>query len=127
MRILVVEDEESLRRLCGRLLREGGYEVLSAADGLAALKLMEERGEPVDLLLTDVVMPGMSGRELAKELARRNRVCRVLYMSGYTDDAIVKHGVLEPGIAFIYKPYAADALLLKLRQVLDGPPDQAKA
>lgn len=116
--VLVVEDEESLRRLCVRLLGSGGYEVLSAADGPAAIRLMEERGEPVDLLMTDVVMPGMSGRELAG---------RVLYTSGYTDNAIVKHGVLEPGIAFIYKPYAADALLQKIRKVLDGPADQAKA
>jgi CheY-like chemotaxis protein len=125
--VLFVEDEASLRRLGERVLSAGGYNVLVAEDGPAALKLMEERGKPVDLLMTDVVMPGISGRELALELARRNFIGRVLYMSGYTDDAIVKHGVLEPGIAFIYKPFTIDAFLLKLRSVLDGPADQAKA
>lgn len=125
--VLLVEDEESLRRLGERILRASGYTVLVAADGQAALKLMEERGRPVDLLMSDVVMPGMSGRELGLELARRKLIGRALYMSGYTDDAIVKHGVLEPGIAFIYKPFTVDAVLLKLREVLDGPADGAKA
>lgn len=125
--VLFVEDEESLRRLGERVLRSSGYTVLTAADGQAALKLMEERGSPVDLLMTDVVMPGMSGRDLGLELARRKLIGRALYMSGYTDDAIVKHGVLEPGIAFIYKPFTVDAVLLKLREVLDGPADKAKA
>lgn len=125
--VLLVEDEESLRRLGERILRSSGYEVLAAADAQAALKLMEERGRPVDLLMSDVVMPGMSGRELGLELARRKLIGRALYMSGYTDDAIVKHGMLEPGIAFIYKPFTVDAVLLKLREVLDGPADGAKA
>ena len=125
--VLLVEDEESLRRLGARILSSSGYTVLVAADGQAALKLMEERGKPVDLLMSDVVMPGMSGRELGLELARRKLIGRALYMSGYTDDAIVKHGVLEPGIAFIYKPFTVDAVLLKLREVLDGPADKAKA
>jgi len=124
--VLFVEDEESLRRLGERVLRSGGYTVLVAEDGQAALKLMEQLGKPVDLLMTDVVMPGMSGRELGRELARRNLIGRALYMSGYTDDAIVKHGVLEPGIAFIYKPFTVDGVLAKLREVLDGPADQAK-
>ncbi|MBU2574043.1 MAG: response regulator [Elusimicrobia bacterium] len=125
--VLFVEDEEALRRLGERVLRAGGYTVLAAANGRAAFKLMEERGKPVDLLLTDVVMPGMSGRELALELARRSLVGRVLYMSGYTDDAVVKHGVLEPGIAFIYKPFTVKEVMLKLREVLNGPAGQAKA
>jgi DNA-binding response OmpR family regulator len=84
---------------------------------------MEERGEPVALLLTDVMMPGMNGRELA----RRKLTGRTLYMSGYTDNAIVKHGVLEPGIAFVYKPFTVEAVLLKVREVLDGPADRARA
>lgn len=125
--VLLVEDEESLRRLGARILSSGGYKVLVAADGQEALKLMEERGKPVDLLMSDVVLPGMSGRELGLELARRSLIGRALYMSGYTDDAIVKHGVLEPGIAFIYKPFTVDAALLKLREVLDGPAEKAKA
>ncbi|MDD5209339.1 MAG: PAS domain S-box protein [Elusimicrobiales bacterium] len=124
--VLFVEDEESLRRLGERILLTSGYKVLVATDGQAALKLMEERGKPVDLLMSDVVMPGMSGRELGLELARRKLVDRALYMSGYTDEAIVRHGVLEPGIAFIYKPYTVEALLKKLREALDGPAGQAK-
>ncbi|MFA7008964.1 MAG: PAS domain S-box protein [Elusimicrobiales bacterium] len=125
--VLLVEDEESLRRLGERLLRLNGYTVISAADGKEALEAAERHGKPVDLLLTDVVMPGMSGRELSMELARRKLIGWTLFMSGYTDDAIVQHGVLDPGIAFIYKPFTVEALSLKLREVLDGPADQAKA
>lgn len=88
---------------------------------------MERHGKPVDLLLTDVVMPGMSGRELAQKIVGKKMARRFLFVSGYTDDAIVQHGVLEPGLAFLYKPFTPDALLRKLREVLDGPADQAKA
>lgn len=125
--ILLVEDDRMLRRLGERLLRESGYTVLAAADGLDALQALERYGRPVDLLITDVVMPGMNGRELALEAARRGLAARTLYMSGYTDEAIAKHGVLEPGLAFIYKPFTAEALALKLREVLDGPADRARA
>ena len=114
-----------MRRLGERLLRASGYAVIAAAGGKEALEAAERHGKPVDLLLTDVVMPGMNGRELAQELARRKLVKRTLYMSGYTDEAIVQHGVLEPGIAFIYKPFTVEALTLKLREVLDSPPNQA--
>ena len=125
--VLLAEDEESLRRLGERLLKAAGYKVLAAASGPEALELAEGLGRPVDLLVTDVVMPGMTGPQLAKELAARKLCPRTLYMSGYTDDAIVKHGVLEPGIAFIYKPFSADGFTDKVRQVLDGPADQARA
>ena len=125
--VLFVEDDDTLRRLSERLLRETGYTVISAAGGKEALVAAERHGRPVDLLLTDVMMPGMSGRELALELARRKLAHRTLYMSGYTDDAIVRHGVLEPGIAFIHKPFTIEALSARLREVLDGPADQAKA
>lgn len=124
--VLLVDDEEALRRLGSRLLSDSGYKVLTAASGQLALELMERRGEPADLLITDVVMPGMSGRDLAKELAARKLVHRTLYISGYTDEAIVKHGVLEPGLAFLYKPFVSEVLLRKLREVLDGPADKAK-
>jgi len=124
--VLLVEDEESLRRLGERLLRMSGYTVISAANGAEALEVMERHGKTVDLLLTDVVMPGMSGRELSTELWRRKLVHRTLFMSGYTDEAISKHGVLEPGLAFIYKPFTVEALSRKLREVLDGPADKAK-
>ena len=101
--------------------------MLTAANGREALKVLEQHAKPVDLLLTDVVMPGMNGRELAQEVARRKMAHRTLFVSGYTDDAIVRHGVLEPGLSFLYKPFAPMALLRKLRAVLDGPADQAKA
>ena len=125
--ILLVEDEDSLRHLGERLLHMSGYTVISAANGKEALEVMEHHGKMVDLLMTDVVMPGMSGRELATELANRKLIRRTLFMSGYTDDAIIKHGVLEPGLAFIYKPFTVEALSRKLREVLDGPADKAKA
>lgn len=125
--ILLVEDEETLRRLAERMLRSCGYAVITACDGKAALEAAMAYGKPIDLLLTDVVMPGLSGRELAKELNSRKLVRKTLYMSGYPDDAIVEQGVLAPGISFLYKPFTADALSLKLREVLDGPEEKAKA
>lgn len=124
--ILYVEDEESLRRLGKRILSAQGYTVLTAADGQEALKELERHGKPVDLLMTDVVMPGMSGRDLGQEVARRKMAARTIYMSGYTDDAIVSQGVLEPGLAFIYKPFTVESLSAKLREVLDGSADQAR-
>jgi PAS domain S-box-containing protein len=123
--VLLVDDDEAMRRIGTRLLKAFGYEVLCAADGKEALELMTRRGKPADLLITDVVMPGMSGRELARELARLKLAGRTLYMSGYTDDAIMEHGVLEPGIAFLYKPFSSDGLAAKVREILDGPPGQA--
>ncbi|HAH04950.1 MAG TPA: hypothetical protein DCM05_00265 [Elusimicrobia bacterium] len=125
--VLFVEDEDIIRRLGQRALIANGYTVLTAANGDEALKTIERHGRSVDLLVTDVVMPGMSGRDLARALAKKNMVRRTLFISGYTDDAIVQHGVLEPGLAFLYKPFSPNALLLKLREVLDGPADQARA
>ena len=125
--ILLVEDEDVIRRMGERILVANGYTVLTAADGQEALKVLERHANPVDLLVTDVVMPGMNGRELAREIARRKMAPRTLFTSGYTDDAIVRHGVLEPGLSFLYKPFSPDGLLRKLREVLDGPADQAKA
>ncbi len=124
--ILLVEDEESLLRLGERVLRMNSYTVIAAADGKSALEAAGRYGKPVDLLLTDVVLPGMNGRELSAELARRKLVHRTLFMSGYTEDAIIEHGCLEPGIAFIYKPFTVEALSQKLREVLDGPAEKAK-
>ncbi|HNW44062.1 MAG TPA: ATP-binding protein, partial [Elusimicrobiales bacterium] len=125
--VLLVDDEESLARLVSRALVSGGYTVLTAGGGAEALKELERRGSPVDLLLTDVVMPGISGRELAREVTRRGLAARVLYMSGHTDDAIVKHGMLEPGLAFLYKPFTVESLLAKVRAVLDAPAGQSQA
>ncbi|HBB66603.1 MAG TPA: hypothetical protein DEQ38_14045 [Elusimicrobia bacterium] len=125
--VLLVEDDEMLRRLGERLLKEGGYTVITASSGKNALEVMERYGKPVDLLLSDVVMPGISGRDLARQLESRKLIRRTLYMSGYTDEAMVKHGALDPGIALIYKPFSAEALAAKLREVLDGPADKAQA
>ena len=117
--ILLVEDEDSLRELAHEILGGLGYKVLEAGTGRAALELAERHPGPIDLLLTDVIMPGMSGRELAAELLASRPGARALYMSGYTDDAIIHHGVLEPGLAFLQKPFPLEALARKVREVLD--------
>ena len=120
--VLIVEDESAVRRLAERILRKGGYEVLAAANGGEALLLCEQHGTGVDMLLTDVVMPRMSGRELAGRLVEHCPELKVLYMSGYTDNAIVHHGVLDEGMSFISKPFSAAELAFKVRQILDGQP-----
>jgi CheY-like chemotaxis protein len=116
--ILLVEDEPAVRAVARQILARQGYTVLEAPDGPAALAMVAGRGR-VDLILTDVVMPGMSGRTLADQLAARWPGVRVLYMSGYTDDAIVRHGMLEPGLAYLQKPFRPDALVRKVREVLN--------
>jgi two-component system, cell cycle sensor histidine kinase and response regulator CckA len=93
--------------------------VLEAGTGRAALELAAGHSGPIDLLLTDVIMPGMSGRELAAALRTSRPGASALYMSGYTDDAIIHHGVLEPGLAFLQKPFPLEALARKVREVLD--------
>ena len=122
--ILVVEDEELVRKLAIRLLKSQGYKVLEASDGAKALALCEEYRESIDLLLTDVVMPGMSGRKLADRLKQIHPETKVLYMSGYTDNAIVHHGILEEGIDFIQKPFGFDRLAKKVREVIDKEPQK---
>ncbi|MGH9861995.1 MAG: PAS domain S-box protein [Candidatus Acidiferrales bacterium] len=120
--VLLVEDEEPLRRLAREFLESNGYRVLEAPTGQEALRLAERFQGPIHLLLTDVVMPGLSGRELAERLAPRRPETKVLYMSGYTEDAIVHHGVLGPGMSLLQKPFTLDALARKLRQVLGAGP-----
>jgi two-component system cell cycle sensor histidine kinase/response regulator CckA len=117
--ILLAEDSTLLRVLTCALLENNGYEVIAAENGMEAVKLAERCNRPIHLLLTDVVMPGMSGRELANRLAVKRPDMKVLYMSGYTNDAIGHHGVLEPGIFFLEKPFSQEALTRKLREVLD--------
>jgi two-component system, cell cycle sensor histidine kinase and response regulator CckA len=117
--ILLVEDEEVVRKLAVRVLKRQGYKVLDAPDGGKAFMLCEAYKEPIHLILTDVVMPGMSGRKLADRLKEIHPEIKVLYMSGYTDNAILHHGILEPGINFIQKPFTVDALARKVREVLD--------
>ena len=117
--ILVVEDEEDVRRLAVRVLERQGYTVLETSCGDDALVLSKERKEPIHMILTDVVMPGMSGRQLADQLLPLHPKMKVLYMSGYTDNAIVHHGVLEEGINYIQKPFTIDGLARKVREVLE--------
>jgi two-component system cell cycle sensor histidine kinase/response regulator CckA len=116
--VLVVEDEEGLRALARRLLHRLGYTVLVAANADEALRLFEANPS-IDVLLTDVVMPGSSGPELTRQLVEQRPALRVIYMSGYTEDAIVQHGILKPGIAFLNKPFNSEALGAKIREVLD--------
>jgi len=117
--VLVVEDDRAVRDVVAATLVQRGYRVLQAPDGVTALKLAAGADGPIHILLTDVVMPGMQGRELAQALTRRHPGLRLLYMSGYTDDAVIRNGVLEEGTPFLQKPFTPEALVLRLREVLD--------
>jgi CheY-like chemotaxis protein len=117
--ILLVEDQSEVRAVARAALTRHGYTVLEASQGEEALQIEQDHHERIHLLLTDVVMPAMSGRELAQRLLQRRPDVRVLYTSGYTDDAIVHRGVIESGVAFIQKPFTPTALLRKVREVLD--------
>jgi DNA-binding response OmpR family regulator len=119
--ILLVEDDEMIRNLVQKVLKANGYRVLVAANGRDAERVAGQHEGPIHLLMTDVVMPGMNGREVAERLAAARAGLRVLYLSGYTDDAIVHHGVLEPGVAFLQKPFTPAVLGRKVREVLDSP------
>ena len=118
--ILLVEDEPSVRRLVSQMLQLTGYTVLEASNGPEALGLMDQVGQPVDLLLTDIVMPSMSGGTLAQHLSRRHPKMRVLFTSGYMDDVVVQE-VVAMGAQFLPKPFTLEGLTQKVRQVLDGP------
>jgi CheY-like chemotaxis protein len=118
--ILLVEDEPSVRNLVERVLNSRGYRVLSAGHGGDALRLARARDGDIDLVLTDVVMPNMSGRELVDALRSTRPDVRVLYMSGYTDDEIVRRGLHDPTMAFIQKPFTAENLAVQVRKVLDA-------
>ena len=117
--VLVVEDERSVQGVIERVLSGNGYRVLLACEGSEALRVSEEYEGTIDLLVTDLVMPEMGGREVARRLEAARPGLRVLYMSGYTENAISHHGVLDPGLAFLQKPFLSDALLRKVREVLD--------
>lgn len=120
--VLVVEDEEALRRLTRRILESRGYNVVEAADGDEAIRVMASSHMRVDLLLSDVVMPGMSGRELVERLLPVYPWLRVLFMSGYTEDMMLHHRVAELGVAVLEKPFARDDLARAVRTVLEEPP-----
>jgi len=117
--VLLVEDEDSVRRLARKILELNGYVVLEAARSDEAWRIYQGHQGPIHLMLTDIVMPGASGRELAQRVAEVQPEMKVIYMSGYTDDAIVKHGVLSANTPFLQKPFAPETLARKVREVLD--------
>jgi two-component system cell cycle sensor histidine kinase/response regulator CckA len=123
--VLIVEDDEAVRDTVARTLRAQGYSTLETGDPEAALELFGEHPAPLHLLLTDVVLPGISGRVLGE----RGRACRpemkVLYVTGYTDDVIAEHRMLDPGLALLRKPFSPVALAAKVREVLDSPVNPA--
>jgi PAS domain S-box-containing protein len=122
--ILIVEDEEEVRKLAGKILEKQGYRILETFNGDDALVACEKRKSPIHLMLADIIMPGMSGSELAKLLIPLYPEIKILYMSGYTDNAIVRHGVLEKGVNYIQKPFTMEGLARKVREVLDKDSDK---
>jgi PAS domain S-box-containing protein len=122
--ILLVEDESNVRRLGKQYLEKQGYTVLEAAEGSAAMKISDTYPGPIHLLLTDVIMPGMNGRELAQQITFARAETRVLYMSGYTENAIGHNGMLDDGISLLQKPFTLPALKEKVREILDKPSNQ---
>jgi CheY-like chemotaxis protein len=125
--ILVAEDEASVRELIGSVLAEEGYRVLAARDGREATATFRDHGESIDLLVTDVIMPGMNGRELADLLREQAPGLRVLFISGYPDDAIGRHGAFEEGTTFLPKPFTPEALARAVRTALDAAAARAAA
>ena len=120
--VLLVEDAAAVRAVTKQILERQGYTVLEAPDGEAGLRLAQRHRGVIHLLLTDVVMPRVGGRELAEQLARLRPDVKVLYASGYTDDSVVRHGILESGTAYLQKPFSPESLARKVRDVLDAPP-----
>ena len=119
--LLIVEDEDVVRSMTSKALRDLGYSIIEARDGIEALTSCEENGiQTIDLLIADVVMPKMSGRDLTNQLLLKYPKMKVLFISGYTDDVIVHHGVLYKGLPFLQKPYTSSTLSKKVREVLES-------
>jgi CheY-like chemotaxis protein len=119
--ILLVEDEEAVRELASRILSAKGYAVVAAKSTQEAEQFVAKNSGEIHLLLTDIIMPGTSGRELARRITKGHPRTRVLYMSGYTDNVLAQGGVLEAGVSFLQKPFTPGALVQKVRDVLDSP------
>jgi CheY-like chemotaxis protein len=120
--VLVVEDDQLVRTSARRVLTKNGYRVLEAANGAEALRICRTAKAPIDLILSDLVMPELGGRELVCRLRESDPRARVLFMSGYTEEAAQQRNVLQPGDAFLAKPFTPEALTRKVREVLDGHP-----
>ena len=123
--VLLVEDDDAIRRVVLESLRMNGYTVLEAADGSQAIMICERREQPIDLLITDVVMPLMSGPELVRRVKAVRPDLPTLFISGYTDKALIHQGLREAGTVFLQKPFTPDVLVRKVREVLDGPQQRA--
>ena len=119
--ILLAEDEESVREIVSTFLESKGYQVLVATDGVSAVQVAKSHNSEIDLLLTDVIMPKKGGRELAEDLRKILPELKVLFISGYTGDFVVRNAILESGAAFVQKPFSMQSLAMKIREVLDGP------
>jgi two-component system cell cycle sensor histidine kinase/response regulator CckA len=122
--ILIVEDEDMVRELTQRVLEAEGYRCLAAANGPEALDMLEKRGDPVDLVISDIVMPGMGGRELAQRVNDRYPQARILFTSGFTDDEVIRRGLMDIGQPFQEKPWSAEQLLRRVRELLDENGDR---
>ena len=117
--LLVVEDDDTVRKTLSLYLKKYGYKVLKAKNGIEAMAVCKRYKGVIHLLLTDVIMPGMNGRELAEKIQKLQTNIKILFMSGYTDNVIVKNGILEPNMNFLQKPFIAEKLAKKIREVLD--------